>query len=98
MHVIDRRAQLPALSIVAGGEVHHYLLGLVATLLGADEVDSETKAVVDGHESGSPTDQDRRLEVVAQPVDESTNNTAFLLVEIRHWFAAPNRLRRIVSP
>ena len=98
MHAIDRRAQLPALVIVAGGEVRHQLLELVATLLRGDEVDIETDLAADANEGCPAADEDRRLEVVTQPVNESMDDPLRVGVEVRHWFAALSRHRRTVSP
>ncbi len=79
--------------VVAGGEVGHKLLEFVAAGLGGDEVNVEADLSANANERRPPTDEDRRLEVVTEPVHERPDDSAIVLVEARHWRAAPSPRR-----
>ncbi len=84
VHIVDGRPQLPTLVVVAGGEVGHEQLEFVAALLRSDEVDVKTDLPTDTNERRPPADEDGRLEVVTEPVDESPDESVLVFVEARH--------------
>ena len=69
MHIVDRRPKFPPLMVVAGGQVRHQLLEFVATLLRGDEIDIGANLAANTNEGRPAADENRRLEVVTEPVN-----------------------------
>ena len=63
-----------------------------------DQVDVETDLAADANEGGPSADEDRRLEVMTELVNQGADDTALVFVDVRHWFAAPNPRPRTAWP